>query len=105
VLIPVLLTAVGTSIGLGEITLPSGGGQIGYSKWDAAKNEVEFMRLPYGSTFNYEVQVSFDVLFGDVEAVSGQPAIGTLHAIASEVECIVNATEAESARILSGRPV
>ena len=105
VLIPVLISAGSTSIGIGELRMAGGGagGQIGYSKWDPAKNEVEYMRLPYRSTFKYEMQTSFDVLFGEIEAVGGQPAIGTLNAIAGEVERVVSAIEAETTRIIGAR--
>jgi hypothetical protein len=57
ILSPVLLNAVGTSIGLGTLQMPGGGGQLGYSKWDKI-GEVEFMRLPHGLTYKYEVMVT-----------------------------------------------
>ena len=56
ILSPVLLNAVGTSVGLAPLRMPGGGGQLGYSKWDKLKSEVEFMRLPHGSTYKYEVR-------------------------------------------------
>jgi hypothetical protein len=75
------------------------GGQIGYSRWHPATNEVEYMRLGAGSDFKHDVQITFDVAFGDVEFVRGKPVCPTLHEIMTEVNCIILGLEAETARI------
>jgi len=103
ILSPVLLNAVGTSIGLGTLQMPGGGGQLGYSKWDKIKGEVEFMRLPHGSTYKYEVMVSYSVTFGNIDALNEKEIISTLLAMADEVERVVNDIEAETARIIASR--
>lgn len=74
--------------------------QMGYSRWDATKNEVEYMRVGRGSECKYEVTVAFDVGIGDVPVLAGMPVIATLNGLAAEVERIVLAIEAETARIL-----
>lgn len=101
VIVPVGFASMGNSISLGSGTLTSG--QLGYSRWDAAKNEVEYMRLGFGSTFNAKVEFSFDVTFGDIEFVRDQPVVGVLRAIQAEVNRIILALEAETARILRER--
>ena len=77
-----------------------GGGQFGYSRWDATKNEVEYLRVGRGSQLKYQLDMSFNVLFGDVEVFGGKDAIATLNTVASEVEGILGAIEAETARLL-----
>jgi len=87
---------------LGTLQMPGGGGQLGYSKWDKI-GEVEFMRLPHGSTYKYEVMVSYSVTFGNIDALNEKEIISTLLAMADEVERVVNDIEAETARIIASR--
>jgi len=77
--------------------------QMGYSRWDPAKQEVEYMRLGRGSVFHHDVRVAFTVTFGNVEGLAGEPVIPMLNALASEVERIVLAIEAETARVLRSK--
>lgn len=98
ILVPLIAASVGSSLTLtGDIIGPS---EIGYSRWDPAKNEVEYLRLGRGSKLKYEVNIALDVLFGDVEALGGKPAVATLNTLASEVESIILAIEAETTRII-----
>lgn len=76
---------------------------FGYSHWDPSKNEVEFFRAGRGSVFNYEVEISFGITFGDVPAVRGQEVFSTLDGMATEVSRIVHAVKAETERILRSR--
>lgn len=103
VIVPVGQAMMTQGIGIkqGKINGPS---RIGYSDWNPAKNEVEFLRLGPGSTIHYEVNATFDVVFEGGNALSGQPVISTLHAITREVERVVLAVEAETHRIVRSRP-
>ena len=58
------------------------------------------MRVGRGSEMHYQINASFDVLFGDVEVFGGRQAVATLKALADEVERILGAIEAETAHIL-----
>lgn len=98
---------IGSAVMMGGLTIRSGlirGGSIGYSRWDTAKQEVEFMRLSPDSRVDYQVRPAFNVAFEGSHALSGQPAFGTLREIAAEVERVVLAIEAETARIIRERP-
>lgn len=101
-IVPVAFADLGNSIGPAVMTV-SGGGQFGYSRWDATKNEVEYMRMGLGSTFKGHVEFAFDVSFGDIEIVGGKPVIGTLREVEAEVSRVVLDLEAETARILRER--
>ena len=97
-LVPLGAVSLGNSLRFsGAVRGPS---QIGYHRWHASKNEVEYLRLGRGSNVHYEVTATFDVLFGDVEVFGGRQAIATLKAVADEVERILGAIEAETGRLL-----
>lgn len=81
----------------------TGGFKFGYSQWDAAKNEIEYLRVGLGSKYDYEVKVAFFVQFGDVPILGGMELIRTLHAIAGEVERVVEGIENETARLVRER--
>lgn len=98
VVVPLVTASTGNSLSIGSAII-NGPSQIGYNRWDATKNEVEYMRLGPGSQVHYKLNVSFDVLFGDVEVLGGNPVVGTLNAVASEVESILLGIEAETARL------
>jgi hypothetical protein len=104
IIVPVGFATMGNEISIAHGTI-GGNSQIGYSRWDAAKNEVEFMRLGQGSQMHYTVKASFDVTFGDLEFVGGKPVVATLRKIMAEVNRVVLALEAECARLKkAGRP-
>jgi len=100
------IVPVGSAVMMGGLAISEGvfhGGQIGYSRWDPAKQEVEFMRLHPESRANYEVTPAFHIAFEGSHALSGKPAFGTLREIAGEVERVVLGIEAETARLLRER--
>lgn len=68
--------------------------------WDAAKNEVLYMRLPQGCELEYKVNIAFDVTFGDVPVLAGQPVIGVLSALINECERVLLSIEETCAEIL-----
>lgn len=101
-IVPVGFVTLGNNISVSSGTV-MGPSQIGYSKWLPATNEVEFMRLGFGSKMDYGVYASFDVAFGDVEIVKDQPVVGTLNAMIGEVERITSDIEANVKRIRAAR--
>jgi hypothetical protein len=72
---------------------------MGPPAWDRDKNEVVLFIAGPKVKFSYQGKLTIRVAFGDVEGVSGEPVIATLHALSSKVESIVNVTEAEARRI------
>lgn len=99
IIVPLGVCTPGNEIGVGtfKIVPPA---QFGYSRWDATKNEVEYMRVGRGSQCKYQVTVAFDVAIGDVPVLAGRPVIATLNELTTEVERIALAIEAETARVL-----
>jgi hypothetical protein len=75
------------------------GGTEFFSRWDSHNNEIAFAAIPIGTNPQYDAQISFGAAFGEIDAVRGQPAISLLNEMASEVERIVLATEAEARRL------
>jgi hypothetical protein len=67
--------------------------------WDSEKNEITLVIVGHGSNLQYDIDLAFFVAFGQVEGLAGEPIAETLEAMASEVERIVLAIEAESRRI------
>jgi hypothetical protein len=67
--------------------------------WDNAKNEIIVATIGHGTKFDYDVNFAFFVTFNEVEGISGQEAVRVLNALASEVERVLMAIEAESRRI------
>jgi hypothetical protein len=101
-IVPVGSAITGTSIGI-SFALPSGNCTIGYSKWDAARNEVEYMRLGPGSHMNHQVNVTMSVAFEGIDAVNGKPVVPTLNLMADEADRIVAAIEAETLKVIALR--
>jgi len=97
VLVPVMATSMATS-GLINATI-NGGLKFGYSRWDATKNEVEFMRIGRDSHFECQINVASTITFGDIGILAGREVAGTLRQIAVEVEQTVLSIETEARRI------
>jgi hypothetical protein len=77
----------------------SGPGAIPAPKWDSEKDEIIFAVTSPGTRLQYNLNISFFIAFGEVEAVAGKPMIPLLNAIASEVQRIILAIESEATRI------
>jgi hypothetical protein len=75
--------------------------RIGPSKWDRDKNEIVFLAIgPDSEIAGYDANVSYTVAFDDIDdLIKGQHPVAVLNAMASEVERILRATEAECRRI------
>jgi hypothetical protein len=67
--------------------------------WDSAKNEIVFLAVRPGTQYDYNVNLGFDITFNKVDVIKGQPLIRVLNAMASEVERILMAIEAETRRL------
>ena len=68
-------------------------------RWNRAKNEIVVFEAGAIKKMRYELAVNFTVAFDEVEPVSGEPVIAVLDTMASIVESIVSAIEAESQRL------
>ena len=102
VIVPVGAAALRqTSQGPGGVV--NGTLMYGYSRWDADKNEVEFLRITPGNNFQYEVRISFGVVFEEGGTLKGAPVIDTLKDIAAEVGRVVARIESETTQILAAR--
>lgn len=102
VIVPAGFATMGNTMTLASGTVTSGT-KMGYSLWDATKDEVEYARFGAGSNFDYNVEVAFDVTFGDVGPLAGKPAIPALREMIVEVNRVVLDIEAGTRRILHSR--
>ena len=75
------------------------GGEILMPLWNREKNQIEFARIFPGGAFKYDAQISFFIGFDELNGVKSAPVVGVLDMIASEVQRIIGATEAECRRI------
>jgi len=96
IIAPVGMVAAGMHIK--HMTI-SGSGAIPAPVWNSEKNEIVFATTGPDTEFQYDLNMSFFVAFGEVDGIGGQPAIPLLNAIAGEVNRIVLAVEAEAKRI------
>jgi hypothetical protein len=95
-LIPVGITSGGMGI---NHMVASVGVSIPAPVYDRAKHQIVTARVSPDATLQYDMQLSFIVAFDDFNGVEGDPAVGILDAIASEVNRVLRAAEAECKRI------
>ena len=69
------------------------------SIFDITKNEVEFARVPSGTKLKYDLEFSCLVALGDIDIFQNYQSVAILEHIASTVEAIISATEAECRRL------
>jgi len=69
------------------------------STWDGANNEIVIAAVGIGTQFEYDVDFQFFVTFNEVEGIDGQEVLRVLNALASEVERVLLALEAETRRL------
>jgi hypothetical protein len=67
--------------------------------WDSTKDEMVYGVVGPGGEFNYKIDFSFIVAFGEIEGLAGAPVVPALRELVREVERIVIATESEARRI------
>lgn len=93
---------VPSCVSLGKMNLRmrgSGESCIPVPRWNREKNEIVFAITGPGAKFEYDVKGSFCISFDEIETIRGYPAATILREMASEVECLVSAIEAEARRI------
>ncbi len=75
--------------------------RIGF-RWDSNKQELEFARIGKGGKIEGKLKgkMSLRVLLRDAPTPNSEPAAAVLYALASKVEGILLAVEAETARLL-----
>lgn len=96
IIVPVGMAAAGMHIK--HMTI-SGPGAIPAPVWNSDKNEIVFATTGPDTQFQYDLNISFFVAFGEVDGIGGQPAVPILNAIAGEINRIILAVEAEAKRI------
>lgn len=67
--------------------------------WNSEKNEITFFKVGAGSNFEYDLNFSLYVAIDDPDTLRGQPLVPALNAMATEVEPIIVALEAEARRL------
>lgn len=88
-----------SALHLGE-TVVSGSGEIPIPRWDHEKHECVLAYVHDGGSFKMKGgNLEFYLGFIDAGDLTGQPVIAALNRFASEVERIVMAIEAETARL------
>jgi hypothetical protein len=91
-LIPVGVASAGMELkqleGRGPFQIPS-------PVWDRDKNQIVIATVEPGGSLKFDVNLSFFVAFDDFNGVTGGPAVGILDLIASEVDRVLRASEAQ----------
>lgn len=95
-LMPVSVASAGMTIRRG---VASGNVKLGLSRFDRNKNHIVIAEVGPDGHLEYDGDFTFYVSFDDFNGVTGGPAVGMLDAIASEVDRVLRATEAECRRI------
>jgi|GEM_PF-1224169 hypothetical protein len=68
--------------------------------WDRKKHEIVFRSVdPHGGEFGYDAKVTFDIAFGEVDAVAGELVWPFLIKTAEAVDRVVKETEAKAQSI------
>jgi len=68
--------------------------------WDTVKEEMTILRTgSSGGNLDYNIDIAFNIVFGDVDGARGEDVIGTIEAIASNVDKIVSGIISESERL------
>jgi hypothetical protein len=67
--------------------------------WDSTKNEIVLIEVPLDTKIDYDLEFFTLVVFDEIQIVRGQQVLGILNTLASEVERVLLAIEAEARRI------
>jgi hypothetical protein len=73
--------------------------QILRPRYDRAKHQIPLARVGPGGEFRFEADFTFSIFLDEFNGVRPGPIAGVLNGIASEVERVLVATEAECRRI------
>ena len=94
------LTPIGFPVGgMALRNIPGGKFEIPAVRWDSEKDEMIFAKVPAGSTFNCDFNLTFLVAFGEVDLGEGPITIDRLQLMSAEVRRVINDTEAECRRL------
>jgi hypothetical protein len=69
------------------------GGYIPRRKWSGQKNDLEVLTTRPGAKIETDMQLSFRMVFGDVEGFKGEPVVAVLHHARDAVKRIVSEFE------------
>jgi len=92
---PVKIVLVGGTL---DRTL-KGAGELLPAEWNCVKNEIVFAITGPDGEIQYDFDLTFTVVFGDVDFVGGQPVFPIIRALIDKVRHIVIKTEDECQRI------
>lgn len=67
--------------------------------WDAIKNEAILCVVDSAANTNYNIQIRFDICFGDIDIVRNAPVLGVLRTLHRTAKTIISAADAEGVRI------
>lgn len=67
--------------------------------WDTSKNEAILCIVDSAANTNYNIQLGFDICFGDIQILSGQPVIPVLKYLRNIARSIILASAEEGIRI------
>jgi hypothetical protein len=67
--------------------------------WDSSKNEAILCIVDSAANTNYDIQLGFDICFGDIEILRGQSVLGVLRNLFSLSGSIIQAAKEEGIRI------
>jgi hypothetical protein len=67
--------------------------------WDLAKQEIIIAITPIGTKVELNYDFALTVAFDNIESVGGQEAVPVFNTLATKVESILRATEAEATRL------
>ena len=68
-------------------------------KWDSAKNEMVLIEIAKDAEFDYQLDVTLYIAFGQIEGLEGSPVISNLKTMGTNVHIVLNAMEAECRRL------
>jgi hypothetical protein len=74
------------------------------SEWDAAKNELTYMRTRGALQGKLEVNVALNITLTDATPKAGIAALDFFRSSAREVARIIECIETETARVITSRP-
>lgn len=94
-----LLVGFATTSNAVHIAYAQGPISIFAPQWDSRKNEIIFARTPRDAQPNYNINVETNITFGEVDILRGAPAGAVIREMASEIESVVLAIEAETRRL------
>lgn len=67
--------------------------------WDSEKNEMVYGVVGPGGEFEYQINFTFFIAFGEVEGLAGHAVIPALTAISGAVERVLRTVEAETRKL------